>query len=332
VTDCLYLRDAYLRRFEAIVTRSGPDGVELDATAFYPTGGGQPSDTGWLAGEAGSRWRVVGVEKIDGGGVAHRIEGETRPEVGTRVRAGIDWNRRYTHMRYHTCVHILSGVVYRRFGSGITGGQISEDRARVDFSLPEFRREVADELVAEATEVVRKSLPVHVRFLPRTDAEKDPSLVRVARELMPDVSEVRLIDIGGFDVQADGGTHVRSTAELGDIRLERFENKGARNRRLYVTLGPPPAGESGSSGSDRPRHAPRSDPTGGEPHPASPFSRDDAPSTRLAGGSNESGTFGRTSERGLAGGEPRADRARLDYPVTAVLWTSSLLTETSVVL
>jgi Ser-tRNA(Ala) deacylase AlaX len=155
--------------------------------------------------------------------------------AGAEVHGAIDWERRYTHMRYHTCVHVLSGVVFRRFGSGITGGQIYENRARVDFALPEFRRELAEELVAETNDIVRRGLPVRVRFLSREDAERDPSLVRVARELMPNVPDVRLIDIEGFDVQADGGTHVRSTSEIGRVQLHKFENKGARNRRLYVT-------------------------------------------------------------------------------------------------
>jgi Ser-tRNA(Ala) deacylase AlaX len=237
VTDGLYLRDAYLREFATSVSTARPGEIELLATAFYPTGGGQPSDTGWIATRsADSRWRVASVEKTEDGRIVHRVEGEAVPGAGTEVQAAIDWERRYTHMRYHTCVHILSGVVFRRFGSGITGGQIYENRARVDFALPEFRRELAEELVDETNEIVRRGIPVRVRFLSREDAAQDPSLVRVARELMPQVSTVRLIDIEGFDVQADGGTHVRSTSEVGTARLEKFENKGSRNRRLFVGL------------------------------------------------------------------------------------------------
>ena len=158
--------------------------------------------------------------------------------VGDHVAGEVDWPRRFAHMRYHTALHILSGVVYRRIGSGITGNQITAERARMDFSIPGFDRTLAENLIEGVNEVVRERRPVTVRSLPRAEAEKDPTLVRVAQELMPDVDVVRLIDIEGFDVQADGGTHVANTAEVGTARLERIENKGARNKRLYLTLDP----------------------------------------------------------------------------------------------
>ena len=139
-------------------------------------------------------------------------------------------------MRYHTALHLMSGAVHRRFGSGITGGQIAPDRARMDFSMPEFSREIAEGLIAEVNRVAATPLSVVVRQVSRAELQRDPSLVRVADELLPDVDPVRIVDIGGYDVQADGGTHVASTAELGPLRLERIENKGARNKRLYVTL------------------------------------------------------------------------------------------------
>jgi Ser-tRNA(Ala) deacylase AlaX len=147
-------------------------------------------------------------------------------------------------MRYHTALHILSGIVYRRVGSGITGNQITAEQARMDFSIPGFDRALAERFIEGVNEVIREHRPVTVRFLSRAAAMGDPSLVRVAQELMPDVEIVRVIDIEGFDVQADGGTHVANTAEVGFARLERIENKGARNKRLYLTLdtsGPAPA-------------------------------------------------------------------------------------------
>jgi misacylated tRNA(Ala) deacylase len=241
MTEGLYLRDAYLRNFSATVVRSSPGEIGLSATAFYPTGGGQPCDTGTLSGPDGRVVRVVDVTKSPTG-ILHRIEGDPFP-VGTPVEGRVDWDRRYTHMRYHTGLHILSGVVYHRFRAAITGGQIYEDRARMDLSLPELNAALAEEVVADMRRVVAEDRPIHVRFLSRDEAQRDPSLVRVAAQLMPDVSEVRLIDIEGFDVQADGGTHVRSTGEVGDIRLQRIENKGARNKRLYLELGPPPRRE-----------------------------------------------------------------------------------------
>jgi misacylated tRNA(Ala) deacylase len=234
----LYLTDAYLKECRAQVRRSGSDGVYLDSTVFYPAGGGQPSDSGELRAADGRHWVVTGAAK-GAEGILHNLESGEPPEPGLTVQAVLDWPRRYSNMRHHTALHILSGVVFRRFGSGITGGQIYADRARMDFDLPEFTPGLASELVAEMNAVVRRALPVHVRFISRREFESDPSFVRVARNLMPEVEEVRLIDIEGFDVQADGGTHVRSTSEVGEVALGRIENKGARNKRLYLTLGPP---------------------------------------------------------------------------------------------
>jgi misacylated tRNA(Ala) deacylase len=239
VSEALYLTDAYRLVCDAKIVSHREGSVELDATVFYPDGGGQPCDTGTLTTSDGSSWEVVSVTKSPES-ILHRLEGGALPEVGAHVRGAIDWNRRYQHMRYHTCLHLLSGAVFRKFGAGITGGQIYEDRARTDFSMPEFNRTVAEELISEVNRVVAEDHRIAVRFLPRAEAEKDPSLVRVAAELMPEVTQVRLIDIEGYDVQADGGTHVRSTREVGPVRLERIENKGARNKRLYLVLDPPP--------------------------------------------------------------------------------------------
>ncbi|MCL5984280.1 MAG: alanyl-tRNA editing protein [Candidatus Thermoplasmatota archaeon] len=238
----LYLTDAYRKEFDSSVSSHVPGGVILEETGFYPTGGGQPSDRGQLVSAEGRPWPVASVEKSEQG-IVHRIEGEL-PPVGTKVHGVLDWDLRYSHMRYHTCLHILSGVVFHRFGSVITGNQIYPDKARMDLSLPEFTPQVADEIIAEVNRVVERNLPVEVRSISRAAADQDPNLVRVSRNLMPDVSEVRLIDIVGFDVQADGGTHVRSTSEVGQVRLLKTENKGSKNKRLYVVAEPPALGGS----------------------------------------------------------------------------------------
>jgi Ser-tRNA(Ala) deacylase AlaX len=239
MAEALYLRDAYLREFDARIERTVADGVVLDTTAFYPAGGGQPSDRGELVAQDGRRWTVARAEKRPEG-IVHVTEGGGPPD-GTVVHGTVDWALRYAHMRYHTCLHILSGVVFHQFGSVITGNQIYPDKARMDLSLPEFTPAAAARIVEGVNDVVRQEHPVSVRFLTRSQAEADPSLVRVARELMPDLEEVRLIDIEGFDVQADGGTHVANTREVGEVRLMKTENKGARNKRLYVEVGPPPS-------------------------------------------------------------------------------------------
>ncbi|HYK93048.1 MAG TPA: alanyl-tRNA editing protein [Thermoplasmata archaeon] len=245
MTDALYLADSYLEKCSAAVVATGERSVVLDRTVFYPAGGGQPSDTGWLSAPDGRRWEVVSVAKSDGG-IVHGVGSSDLPPVGTAVEAKIRWEARYQHMRYHTALHLLSGVVFHRFGSGITGGQIYVDRARMDFSLPEFNRELAADLLGEMNRRSAEGIPVSARTVTRSALDADPSLVRVARELLPDVDPVRLIEIGTFDVQADGGTHVRSTREVGTARVERIENKGARNKRLYISLDPPaPAIEGG---------------------------------------------------------------------------------------
>ncbi len=238
MTDALYLTDAYRRRFDAKVTQVTAEGVFLDQTAFYPTGGGQPSDRGRLTLAEGIELTVTEVRKTSEG-ILHQVSNPSSVPLGASVAGEVDWARRYAHMRYHTALHLLSGVVYRRIGSGITGNQITAEGARMDFSIPGFDRATAEALIDGVNEVVREHRPVTVRSIARAEAEKDPTLVRVAQELMPDVAVVRLIDIEGFDVQADGGTHVANTSEVGVARLERIENKGARNKRLYLTLDAP---------------------------------------------------------------------------------------------
>ena len=238
MTDALYLADAYLKQFDAEVASVSPEGVYLDRTAFYPAGGGQPADRGRLTLSDDRSVGVADVRKTPEG-ILHVVNPGSELSSGSRVVGELDWPRRFAHMRYHTALHILSGVVYRRIGSGITGNQITAERARMDFSIPEFDRALAESLIEGVNAVVRERRPVTVRSLPRSEAEKDPTLVRVAQELMPEVEVVRLIDIEGFDVQADGGTHVANTSEVGVARLERIENKGARNKRLYLVLDPP---------------------------------------------------------------------------------------------
>lgn len=235
--DALYLTDAYRREFSSRVVEALPGTLILETTAFYPQGGGQPCDQGTLHWGDGRTFQVLEVQKGPPG-ILHRGEGEL-PPVGAEVTGRLHWGRRYAHMRYHTCLHILSGVVFHRFGSGITGGQIYEDRARMDLSLPDLNAATVEEILSGVNRVVDEDRPIHVRFLSREEAERDPSLVRVARELMPEVDRVRLIDIEGFDVQADGGTHVRSTREVGRVTLQKLENKGTRNKRLYLTLSAP---------------------------------------------------------------------------------------------
>jgi Ser-tRNA(Ala) deacylase AlaX len=236
-TDRLYLTDAYLRACGATVTENDDRGIGLDRTVFHPAGGGQPDDVGRLHWDAGEL-RVERLSARAGTVLHHAASDGPTPAAGTAVQVEIDWAKRFAYMRAHTMLHLLSGVVYHRFGSGITGGQIYEHRARMDFTLEGFGRPLAEELVAAVNAEVRADRTIEVRFVSRPEAEAIPSLVRVATALPPDVDRIRLIDIRGFDVQADGGTHVRSTREVGEVRLGALENKGARNKRLYLELSP----------------------------------------------------------------------------------------------
>ncbi len=232
MTELLYLRDAYLRDFDATVTGVDPAGscVALDRTAFYPTGGGQPHDTG-MVGHA----RVVDVRK-EGDVVWHVVEGDM-PLVGASVHGTIDWDRRHRLMRTHSAMHVLCGVIWNEWGNAVTGGNMEPLEARMDFAfdpLPEgFATRVQDLVNAE----IAQDRPIAITFLPRDTAVGDEDLIRTKVNLIPaSVNEIRVVDIVGLDKQADGGTHVRSTAEIGRFEVVKTESKGRGNKRIRVRI------------------------------------------------------------------------------------------------
>lgn len=232
-TELLYLRDAYLRTFDAIVSAVDVDGrrVAIDRTAFYPTGGGQPHDTGVLAGAP-----VTEVRR-EGEVVWHTIGDGELPVAGAQVRGELDWDRRYALMRTHTALHVLCGVIWRRWGAPVTGGNMEPLSARVDFELdplPEGFGARVEELVNAEVALAR---PVEVGFLPRETALTDCELVRTKANLVPEpVREVRVVDIVGLDRQADGGTHVRRTDEVGGVLVAKTESKGRANKRVRLLV------------------------------------------------------------------------------------------------
>ncbi len=234
VTELLYLRDHYLREFDAMVTNVEGDQVTIDKTAFYPTGGGQPSDTGtvtWNGGQA----QVVEVSK-KAGSILHKVKGPI-PAMGSLVHGSIDWDRRYTFMRYHSALHILCGLVYHMYGGLVTGGQIYLDRARMDFDLQEINPERIREIETACNKAIQDARPITVRFLPREEAMKQPDLIRTKINLLPaEISEVRVVEIEGLDFQADGGTHVANTKEVQGIKIVKTDNKGRINRRMEIVL------------------------------------------------------------------------------------------------
>ena len=237
MTEEIFSTDAYARTCEATVVAASEEGVILDRTVFYARGGGQPGDTGVLRWDGGEV-RVADTVK-HGGEVVHVVE-EQAPAVGSRVSAEIDWGRRHTLMRTHTALHCLSGVVFTGYGAKVTGGNMEPGVARMDFELDsisvEFGREVEEALNARLAE----DRPVHVAFRPRAEALADPDLIRTKVNLIPEsVDPIRVIEIEGIDKQADGGTHVRSTGEVGHVRVVKTESKGKANKRMRIELAEP---------------------------------------------------------------------------------------------
>ena len=226
--------DAYARSSEGVVERLTDAGIVLDQTVFYARGGGQPGDTGvlrWDIGEA----RVTDTVKKQGS-VVHQIDGD-RPEVGTSLTAEIDWDRRHLTMRTHTALHSLTAIIWRDFGAKVTGGNMEAGTARMDFELDaisvEFGQQVEDQLNRE----LKKDYPVEVRFMSRSEALADPDLIRTKVNLIPEyIDPIRVIDIVGLDKQADGGTHVRSTGEVGTVRVIKTESKGKANKRIRIAV------------------------------------------------------------------------------------------------
>ncbi len=239
MTADLYSHDAYLSTCDATVTAVTDEGVVLDRTVLYARGGGQPGDTGVLRWDGGEARVADTFRSRETGHHTHALEDPaSAPAVGVAVTAEIDWERRHTIMRTHTALHSLSGIVYADYGAKVTGGNMEPGGvARMDFELDaiskEFGREVEEKLNARLAE----DHPVHVSFVPRAEALSDPDLIRTKANLIPEsVDPIRVIDIEGLDKQADGGTHVRSTAEVGRVRVVKTESKGKANKRMRIEL------------------------------------------------------------------------------------------------
>ena len=236
-TKLLYQSDSYLRAFDAEVIAVEEHSVALDQTAFFPGGGGQMADRGALFWD-GRQLPLAGVSKR-GDVVWHELapEAEVLPQPGATVRGMLDWDFRSRMMRTHTALHMLCGIIFRDFGAQVTGGQMYPDRARMDFAMPTFNTELVRDIEARVNEVVEADLPVKVAILPRDQAFAIPDLIRTKINLLPPgISVVRVVEIVGLDLQADGGTHVQSTREVGGMRVLRTENKGRENKRMEIAL------------------------------------------------------------------------------------------------
>ena len=234
MTELLAQSDAYLREFTATVDEVVEGGVVLDRTAFYTGGGGQPCDTGTLS-DGERSYEVKKVGRVEGK-IVHQIEGPL-PEPGATVTGQIDWDTRYRLMRTHTALHILCGVVWRDYGAKVTGGDMRPGEARMDFELEQMSAEFASEVEEKVNAEVAACRPIHVNNLSREQAEQVPDLIRTKINLLPaSIHEVRTIDISGLDLQADGGTHVANTYEVGAIKVVGHESKGRINKRLRIAL------------------------------------------------------------------------------------------------
>ncbi len=242
--DEVCYRDAYARRLEArvleVAASDGPPLVVLDATAFYPGGGGQPSDRGVILRSADGRsWTVRSARRM-GGEIVHELEapedGEL-PQAGDVVAVDVEWARRYALMRTHTALHALCGVVWRDYGALVTGGNMEPGAGRMDFEFERMSGELVGEIEAKVNEELRLARDVRVNVLPRAEAFATPDLIRTKVNLLPEgIEQIRTIEIVGLDLQADGGTHVANTREVGGIRVTGYESKGRINKRIRLQL------------------------------------------------------------------------------------------------
>ncbi len=232
VTEPLFRRDAYLRSCSATVIEAGEGGVVLDRTVFYPLGGGQPGDTGTLRAEDGHEWRVTDARKGEGGRILHVLDVDAAPpEVGCKVDAAVDWDRRHAHMRMHTCLHLLGSVL--RYG--VTGGQIAADKGRLDFDTQDEIDK--DAVTAAVNALVAANHGVRSMWITDEELDRQPELVRTLSVAPPrGAGRIRLLEIPGVDLQPCGGTHVAATGEIGPVAVTKVESKGKRNKRVYVAF------------------------------------------------------------------------------------------------
>jgi misacylated tRNA(Ala) deacylase len=235
VTGELFLEDAYLKEFESPVVGLSGREVILARTAFYPGGGGQPADKGTLG--VGPVSAAVVDARREGDNVVHVLD-KVIPDTVRELKGELDWERRFAHMRYHTALHALSGVIWRSFGAKVTGGQMRADRARMDFSFPgEWTVDVVGEIERLVNEALVEGRPVKVYELPREEALENPDLIRTQVNLVPErVMMVRIVEIEGIDTQADGGTHVANTEEVGEVEITGHKSKGRQNKRVEFIL------------------------------------------------------------------------------------------------
>lgn len=242
MTKLLYLTDSYKQRFDGKIVSvdESNHGFVLDQTAFYSGGGGQPADSGIIE-VAGVHYPVKRAQRINGK-IVHIIDGDISPvSVGSTATGQIDWDRRYQLMRTHTAMHVLCGVIFRDYGASVTGGNMEPLKGRMDFEFETMRKELVREIERAVNVEVNNHRQVRIAILPREEAFQIPDLIRTKINLLPEnIQEVRVVEIVGLDLQADGGTHVKNTEEVDQIRVVNYKSKGKINKRIYVEIGETP--------------------------------------------------------------------------------------------
>jgi len=235
MNKALYMNDCYLKEWDAEVTSVSKDKfVVLDQTGFYPRGGGIEWDTGVITRENGEWFRVVYTGKFSGT-ISHEVD-KIGLKQGGHVHCQLDWDRRYLLMRYHTATHVLSGVFFKEHGLKVTGNQLTTEKGRLDLDMQEMDVDLIKNTIMQSNEIISQNLPVEIYYLSREEAEKDTDLFKLAMDFPHHLDTYRIVDIKGFDRQADGGCHVRNLNEIGQIQFKETVSKGRHNKRVYFTI------------------------------------------------------------------------------------------------
>jgi misacylated tRNA(Ala) deacylase len=231
----LYMDDSYLKEWDTKVKSVSQDKfIVLEKTAFFPRGGGVEWDTGIITTEDGRKFNVVYTGKFSRE-ISHEVD-KKGLKVGDIVHCNLDWDKRYLLMRYHTATHVLSGVFYNEYNLKITGNQLTTEKGRIDLNMDEMDVDSIKKAIEKSNEIIKKGLSVQIYYKSRADAEKDPDLFKLAKEFSHDIDTIRIVDIKGFDRQADGGCHVKNLDEIGEIKFKEAVNKGKNFKRVYFTI------------------------------------------------------------------------------------------------
>ncbi len=235
MVEALYMDDSYLKEWDANVESvSQQKFIILDKTAFFPKGGGVEYDIGTITTENKDKFNVVYTGKFSGK-ISHEVDKEGL-QIGDKVHCTLDWERRYLLMRYHTATHVLSGVLFKDNNLKVTGNQLTTEKARMDLDMEEMNVNIIKNAIGKSNEIIKKELPVQIYYKSREEAEKDPDLFKLAIGFPHKINTIRIVDIKGFDRQADGGCHVKNLNEIGRIVFKDYINKGKNFKRVYFTV------------------------------------------------------------------------------------------------